>query len=282
MPPKSKVSKKGGAKKKGKRPARKEKKTKFEMELEKYQSNPGKYRELLDSVNLWFDEHAEELIKLLKLHVSYSPDQTSYDDFEAAVVSMSFPFTKLEIRIIMRLFDHDHDGMIRFDDLNTRLSYLSLQDENRAKALSKKEILPAPQWILARFYCLSCLEISEHPYHFSRSISVNMYAESLADIIRDRTGLCTPKIAIFLSSDAEDSTQLQPETMLCDQGLRGGEEWSPMEVGFYYRPLVENQYSCSDIGDFEFVISVHNPILWSKMVIDLEKCKDRLASKTSC
>ncbi|KER18750.1 hypothetical protein T265_15847, partial [Opisthorchis viverrini] len=115
------------------------KKTKFEMELEKYQSIPGKYRELLDSVNLWMDEHVEELIKLLKLHVSYSPDQTSYDDFEAgtfcslrdlpgflftAVVSMSFPFTKLEIRIIMRLFDHDRDGMIRFDDLNTRLSYL--------------------------------------------------------------------------------------------------------------------------------------------------------------
>ncbi|KER19352.1 hypothetical protein T265_15567, partial [Opisthorchis viverrini] len=134
-------------------------------------------------------------------------------------------------------------------------------------------------WILARFYCLSCLEISEHPYHFSRSISVNTYSEGLADIIRNRTGLCTPKIAIFLSSDAEDSTQLQPETMLCDQGLRGGEEWSPMEVGFYYRPLMENQQSCSDIGDFEFVISVHDPILWSKMIIDLAKCEDRLASK---
>lgn len=270
-----------GSKKKRSGKSKKVKKTKFEIAVEKYRKVPGRYQAFLKAVDAWFSQHREEFVNILKLHISYSSDLASYDDFRAGLTDMNFPFNKLEIQMISLLYDSDRDGFINLDDLDISLNELRLKEEAANKQDIPKIVTEDRGWILGCFYCLSCLEIATHPFHFERLFPLNTYTEGVANIIKNQTGLCTPTIDIYLSPAAELENKLEPKTMLTDQDIIGGDEWAPTEVGFYYRPAGYPPSPWSP-GYFPDFISVeHDPLLWSKMTIELARYDERVQRQMS-
>ncbi|KAF6774152.1 hypothetical protein AHF37_06511 [Paragonimus kellicotti] len=189
---------------------------------------------------------------------------------------MSFPFNKLEIQIISLLYDSDRDGFINLDDLQTSLNELRLRELATSKQEDSKILIADRGWILGRFFCLSCLDVATHPFHFERLFPLNTYTEGVASIIRSHTGLCTPTIDIYLSSTEQREHKLQPNMMLTDQQLDGGDEWSPIEVAFYYRPASYLPSDWSPNSGPDFMSVAHDPLLWSKMIVEVSRYEERM------
>ncbi|KAA3675952.1 uncharacterized protein DEA37_0012842 [Paragonimus westermani] len=265
-----------GTKKKRSGKTRKVKKSKLEIAVENYRKVPRRYQALLTAVDAWFSQHLEEFVSLLRLHISYSSDHASYDDFKAGLVDMKFPFNKLEIQMISLLYDSDRDGFINLDDLQTSLNELRLRELATSKQEDPKILISDRGWILGRFFCLSCLDIATHPFHFERLLPLNTYTEGVANVIRSHTALCTPTIDIYLSSTEQCEHKLQPNMMLTDQQLNGGNEWSPIEVAFYYRPAsyLPSEWSPNSLPDFMSV--AHDPLLWSEMTVEVARYEKQM------
>ncbi|KAF7256819.1 hypothetical protein EG68_06296 [Paragonimus skrjabini miyazakii] len=94
--------------------------------------------------------------------------------------------------------------------------------------------------------------------------------------LRSHTGLCTPTIDIYLSSTEQHEHKLQPNTMLTDQQLDGGDEWSPIEIAFYYRPASYLPSDWSPNSGPDFMSVAHDPLLWSKMTLEVARYEERM------
>ncbi|CAL8105316.1 unnamed protein product [Calicophoron daubneyi] len=196
-----------------------------------------------------------------------------------ALYTLNFPFSRLEIHMILLLLDKDKDGFIEFEDLGSSLNQLRMLEEAKTKPPIPTIATPDRGWIKGKFYCLNCLEDANHPYHFEEMFPANTFSEGVVNIIRRHTKLCTPSIKVNQSSDEKKESELTTGLMLTDQGLEGGDEWNPKEATFYYRPsgYIASEWSPTNIPDF--MALAHDPILWSKMISEIMLYEERVEKR---